>query len=479
MVKPMNTIHKQRFPHALRPLALLLPLLLAGCNTAPDAQDYAPKQINSGDFVSRAEGQESLQPLPNDWWQLYHDERLNQLVTQALSANNDLRMAEANLRRAQAVLKQSKSDRLPSTTLSGGASYGDAEQSVNDKQWSESAGLSVAWEADFWGRISQAIDAANADVASQRAVRDMVRVTVAAETTRAYLNLCAYGNQLQVAQASLANSQHQRDIVAAQLHAGTVTESALASAEAIVETVQAQLPMAHAAKQNALFELSALLGLTPAEAPSDLQSCHQPPAVAIALPVGDGTELLRRRPDLRQAEQTLAADIARVGVATADLYPRITLGASANYLHNDVVKGSDSFTYGIGPLISWNFPNMAAARARLAQAEAQADASVANFDAQVLNALKEVEQALTSLNAVTQQQQALARAEQQANRAYQLDQARFDVGAIAHVALLVTQRNLLDSRAANAEAQVALTNAQVDLFRALGGGWQQLPSPQS
>ncbi|QYK11022.1 efflux transporter outer membrane subunit [Shewanella mangrovisoli] len=462
--------------HKLRPLALLLPLVLNACSTAPNPQDYAPHAVNVGEFVSLVDGQESVQPLPNDWWQLYHDPRLNQLVTQALSANNDLRVAEANLRRAQAVLKQSKSDRLPSTNLSGGASYGDAEPTVTDEQWTESTGLSVAWEADFWGRISQAIDAANADVAAELAARDLVRVTVAAQTTRAYLNLCAYGNQLQVVQDSLANSLQQRDIVAAQWQAGKVTESALASAESVVETVKSQLPMAQAAKQNALFELAALLGVTPAEAPANLQDCRLPPSVSLALPVGDGSELLRRRPDLRQAEQALAADIARVGVATADLYPRITLGASANYLHNDVIKGSDSFSYGIGPLISWNFPNTSAARARLTQAKAQADASVASFDAQVLNALKEVEQALTSLNAVTEQQQALARAEQQANRAYTLDKARFDVGAIAHVQLLVSQRNMLDSRAANAESQVALTNAQVDLFKALGGGWQPISS---
>lgn len=478
MVNLHRTEQQLNIRQTLRPLALLLPMLLAACTTTPAPEDYATQQIHGGDFVSSSM-LESQQPLPNDWWQLYNDQRLNALVAQALSTNNDLRVAEANLRRAQAVLKQSTSDRLPSTTLSGGANYGDAEQSVNDEQWTESAGLSVAWEADFWGRISQAIDAAQADVAAQQAARDMVRVTVAAETTRAYLNLCAYGNQLRVAQASLANSEAQRDIVAAQLQAGTVTESALASAEAVVQTIQAQLPEARAAKQNALFELTALLGLTPANAPSDLLQASLPPALAVALPVGDGTELLRRRPDLRQAEKILAADVARVGVATADLYPRITLGASANYLHNDVINGSDSFSYGVGPLISWNFPNTVAARARLAQAKAQAQASVASFDAQVLNALKEVEQALTSLNAVTEQQQALARAEQQATRAYRLDKARFDVGAIAHVELLVTQRTMLDSRAANAAAKVALTNAQVDLFKALGGGWRAMPEPNA
>ncbi|QSX35248.1 efflux transporter outer membrane subunit [Shewanella avicenniae] len=457
----------------LRPLALLLPLVLAGCNTAPNSAEYAPKSMNTGEFVSHLNGQTALQPLPNDWWQLYQDERLNQLVRQALNANNDLRVAEANLRRTQALLQQTSADRLPATTLSAGATYGDATQGASDDQWSETAGLSVAWEADFWGRIRQAIDAAEADVAAEQAARDMVRVTVAAETTRAYLNLCAYGNQLNVVEASLANSKTQRDIIAAQFAAGTVTESALASAEAVVATVQAQLPIAHASKQNALFELAALLGLTPAEAPQDLQSCTLPPQVALALPVGDGTELLRRRPDLRQAEQTLAADIVRIGVAMADLYPRISLGASANYLQNDVVSGSDSLSYGIGPLISWNFPNTLAARARLAQAKAQAQVSVAAFDGLVVNALKEVEQALTSLNAVTAQQQSLARAEQQATRAYNLDKVRFDVGAIAHVDLLVSQRNMLDSRTANAQAQVTLTNAQVNLFKALGGGWQQ------
>lgn len=460
-----NCLKKMRF------VTMLVPVLLSACSTAPDPQDYSTKQTNSGNFISLDTSLESVQPIPNNWWQLYHDERLNKLVAQALSANNDLRIAEANLRRVQARLKQSKSDRLPSTTLTGSSNYGNTEQSGNDEQWTESAGLSIAWEADFWGRISQAVDAANADVAAEQATRNMVRITVAAETTRTYLSLCTYNNQLKVAKASLANSQKQRDIVAEQLQEGMVTKSALASAQVMVETEKARLPVMEADKQNALFELTALLGLTPKQMPKDLQSCNHTPTIPVTLPVGDGKELLRRRPDLRQAEQTLAADIARIGVATADLYPRITLGASANYLHNDEINSSDSFSYGIGPLITWSFPNLTAAQARLAQAEAQAHASVAHFDAQIINALKEVEQALTSLNAITRQQQALARAEQQANQAYELGKSRFEVGSIANIELLMTQSNLLDSRLANAKAQVSLTNAQVDLFRALGGGW--------
>lgn len=454
----------------LRPLAVLMPLLLGACSTAPEAERFAAHPATSAEFINATA--ESGDALPAHWWQLYQDDTLNSLVEQALNANKDLQVAQANLRKAQGVLRASEADRLPSTDLSGGATYGDASTPGEDAQWDRSAGLAISWEVDMWGRIDQAIDAAKQDIEVQRAARDAVRVTVAAETTRAYLDACAYGFQQTILEQSLTNSQAQLDIVNAKVDAGTATELERANAESVVATVTSHLPMVKANRQNAVYELSALLGLPPADAPVDVASCKVPPQLTQALPVGNGTDLLKRRPDLRQAEHQIAADIARVGVTTADLYPSITLGASANYLANDVLSGSDRFSYGVGPLISWHFPNIAATRARIAQADAQADASVARFESQVLTALKEVEQTLTTHHAVQEQNQQLHRAWERSERAYTIAKARYDVGAIAYNELLSNQRAMLDARESYAASIAQSTNAQVNLFKALGGGWQ-------
>src|SRR3546814_4297710 len=139
------------------------------------------------------------------------------------------------------------------------------------------------------------------------------------------------------------------------------------------------------------------MGETPAGVPEEALKCTHPPAPSAAWPVGDGTALLRRRPDLREAERRLAADTARIGIATADLYPRISLGGSGSFLRNQDVRGSNSLSFSVGPLLTWSFPNVAVARARIRQAEAQGDASLAALDGKVLTALKEVDRKSTRL----------------------------------------------------------------------------------
>lgn len=189
--------------------------------------------------------------------------------------------------------------------------------------------------------------------------------------------------------------------------------------------------------------------------------------------MGDGRGLLARRPDVREAERQLAADTARIGVATADLYPRISLGGSGNFFRNDQVKGGDSFTFSLGPLISWSWPNLLVGRSRVQQAEAQAQASLAAFDGTVLTALKEVEQALSFYATEGERNERLQEAADHAAAAYRLADQRYRTGSIAFLDLLDAQRQLLDARMALANSSQLLGSRRVDLFKALGGGWQE------
>lgn len=456
----------------LKPLSIILALLLSGCVAQPDAARFTPDNVKTGPFLSQNPQHQTDTDLPDTWWQLYQDPLLDRLVQQALVSNRDLKVAAANLRRAQSRLRLSGADRLPQTGLNAGMSYGDNQVQGQDAQWSEQAGLAVSWEVDLWGRIDQAIDAASADLRAEQAAQDSVRIMVAAETARAYFNVCTFGYQTRVEQRSLANSMSQLTVVEAKVAAGSATQLELNQAQSVVASSRARLPLLEASRRNAAYELSALLGEVPGNLPGEIANCFEPPALVTSLPVGDGTELLRRRPDLRQAEQQLAADIARVGVATADLYPRVTLGAELNYLNNDTLRGSDRYSYGIGPLISWSFPNTVAVRARIDESKAVADASLEQFNGAVLTALKEVEQALSSVNAQQQQRDQLLIAQQTATQAYQLAQARYDAGALAYVDLLVNQQTMLNARSAYAASIQQLADTQVNLFKALGGGWQ-------
>lgn len=460
----------------LKATMMVLPVFAGACATAPEYNPPAATQAAAGPFVTQSTLFDTLAPLPDDWWRLYRDPVLDDLVARALAANTDLRIASANLVKASAIAREARIGRLPATDLTGGLSYGDAAQSgagsSGGAQLSGNAGLALAWEADLFGRVSSAIDAAQADAEAVEAARDAVRVTVVAETTRTYLSACSLATTLDVARQSLAISQQSLDLIEAKQRVGSANRLDVERAAAAAATARSVIPGLEGQRQATLFELAALLGLTPSEVPQAARTCLLPPEPVGALPVGDGAQLLRRRPDLRQAERQLAADTARIGVAVADLYPRISLGASGNFFRSDAVQGSDSFSFSLGPLLSWSFPNVGLARARLQQAEAQGDAALAAFDGKVLTALKEVEQALTYVETGTRQADALADAQSRAEEAYRIAGLRNRSGSIAQLELLSTQAELLQARSAYAASLQQLTSARIDLFKALGGGWR-------
>ncbi len=467
-----------------RNIAISLAALMAGaCAAGPDYRPPATPVTPDAAFVTQASGVDPAATLPDDWWKLYRDPVLDSLVTQALAANTDLRVASANLARAQAVLSEARAGRLPSTDLSGGASYGNGLQfggsqagggvaNLGNEQWTTNASGSLSWEADLFGRVSRSIQAARADAQAVEAARDGVRVLVAAETTRAYLNACSNAYALDVARQSAKIAEQNRKLVETRESVGAASRFDVERVASAAASARAAIPDFEARRQVALFELAALLGDTPDKIPAAAQGCATPPSPASVLPVGDGAALLRRRPDLREAERRLAADTARIGVATADLYPRISLGATGSFLRNDAVKGSDSFSFSLGPLISWSFPNMAVARARVRQAEAQGDAALATFDGKVLTALKEVEQALTRVATGQRRLDDLAEAQARAEKAWKLADQRYRAGAVSLLDVLTAQSAMLDARAAHAAALTQLSSDRVDLFKALGGGWQ-------
>jgi outer membrane protein TolC len=199
------------------------------------------------------------------------------------------------------------------------------------------------------------------------------------------------------------------------------------------------------------------------------------------IPIGDGQALLARRPDVRAAERKLGADVARIGVATAQLYPSVTLLGTVNIgapKIGDLGK-SQSFGYSVGPLITWNFPFNGAARARVHESQAIANGSLAAFDGTVLHALQETEQALARLSGAVEHEAALANAATASERAAQLTEIRYRAGTDSFLLLLIAQRDRAVARAALAQARADRASAQVSLFKALGGGWEDAPEVEA
>jgi len=469
-------------------LSALMIASLAACRVGPNYHAPALPTGAEAPLVSLNTAVETEAPPPDAWWRLYDDPRLDAFVQEALQANRTLAAADANFAAARAVVSAVHSQRYPSTTAAAGGLYGrDAttdeilELTGRPPQtfWLFEDIFQSAYEVDLFGRVHRAIEAANANADAVAAIRDGVRVVVAGETARAYAAICALGEELSVANHSLAVVSHEADITVKRHQAGANADYDVARAQALVAQVRSTIPELEGQRRAALFELTALLGRTPAQAPNGLTSCITPPHLVALIPVGDGSQLIKRRPDVRQADRRLAAATAEIGVATADLYPTIRLvglyGGAADQLSE--LNTNIGRTWGVGPSISWTFPNMAAPRARVRQAKAEQAAALASFDAVVLTALKETEQALALYSAALDTRQALGEAQDKVHAAFGFAQGQFGAGALSNLDLLTTEQSLIAVDAAVASSDAVLVQDQIAVFKALGGGWRSESQP--
>jgi NodT family efflux transporter outer membrane factor (OMF) lipoprotein len=461
-------------------------LTLAGCRVGPNFHTPTLPQGAETPLVSVNPQLETAAPPPDAWWRLYSDSRLDALVQEGLNANFDLAAADANFSAARAALSAARAALYPSTQVALSGIYGrdpTTEEILElggqppQKLWLFEDLFQVAYEVDLFGRVRRSVEAASANAQSVAAARDGVRVLVAAGTAHAYASVCALGEQLSVAHHSVEVVKREADISAQRYEAGGGSRFEVERAQALVAEVKATIPPLEGERRATLFELAALLGRTPVQAPMDLESCVTPPSLTGLIPVGDGQALISRRPDVREAERRLAAATAQIGVATAELYPIIHLigfygGAATEVGQLNTNAGQ---VWGLGPTISWTFPNQAGPRARVRQAKASQAAALAAFDEVVLTALKETEQALTTYGAALEHRRALIEAQERIHRSFEIARDGFAAGSTSYLDVLTTEQTLvaLDAEVASSDAE--LIQRQIDLFKALGGGWREAP----
>ncbi len=463
-------------------------LALSACAVGPNYKTPPAPEPASKAFVSPIGPSAVADQPPPDWWRLYNDPAIDPLVQEALVHNTSLEVAAANLAQARGALTLARAPLFPTNTVSAGAQYGVtsdalleselAHQKTPSASWYYSLGLDASYEVDIFGRVRRGIQAAKADVQAQAAAVDAARISVAGETTRAYLNACAYTQELTVAQQSLDVASQTYEVTVREARDGGASDLDVARAREAVERVRATLPGFDANRRVALFQLAVLTGQPPENISQAADACKTPPQLTTLLPVGDMNSLFRRRPDVRQAERQLAGNVARIGVATADLFPTITIGANAG-TGSATPSGlfrSSSTTYGIGPLLNWTFPNTLVAQGQIKEAKAIAAASYANFQGVVLQALQDVESALTTYDDEIKRNAALVHVHDQSGVAFKLAQTQYNLGRIGYLDLLTAQNDLIGAGADLAASDQALASDQVTLFKALGGGWEQAPA---
>ena len=458
--------------------------LLAGCTTV--GRDYSvPVDAIIRKPSALQEFQEMHNPavrnaeLPRQWWRLYSDPMLDELITRALQANTDLRVAAANVKRAEASLEMTKEKTLPKTELMAAPSYTrlSAEEYLLPgaplpAEYLYGVEGSLSYQLDLFGEVTRAIHASRANTAASRAAYDRVKVDIIAETTRTYLEICSTNHEIEIITA-LDSLQHQLTTLQGVLvRAGRGTSTDMKRLKVQEAHTHAALPLWRARQKAALYRMAAFIGKTPAELPHNIEARHSIPSIDRPLPTGDGGSMIQRHPDIRQAEEELKAATAGIGVATASLYPHISLGVSGgsvglaeNFLRND------TFKFSIGPLISWEFPNRSHAKTRIKGAEAETEAAYARFDGSVLNALREVETALTVYAHDLDRNRELRHAEAETDRVEQDTEKLFKGGKANIITKLEARKALLQISLDRAESDAKVLEDQVQLFHALGGGW--------
>lgn len=470
-------IKGRSFCRSILPILLLIPLLNGCFAVGPDyvrVKPEAPKTWHS----TLEGGLKDTPPAPDtlsQWWKVLGDPQLESLEERAVQGNLELKNARARVREARAQRGISETKLYPSIDATG--SMTDQRSSENNGLGHEgklyAAGFDAGWELDIFGGTRRAIEAAQAEVESS--VEDLhdVLVSLLAEVALNYVDVRTYQSRLAATKGNIAVQQETYELNRSLRQAGLIDELALEQSRYNLEHSRSQIPALQTGLEAAKNRLAILLGKHPGTVHQELAGQKPIPAIPLAVAIGIPAETLRHRPDIRRAERQLAAATARIGVATADLYPKFRLSGTIGL--ESISTGNlwqwASRSYHFGPSISWNIFDAGAIRRNIQVQNARQEQSLITYESTVLHAQEEVENALVAYAKEQQRRSALAKATAAAKRADLLARDQYQAGLVNFNDVLDAQRSLLSFQDELAQSSGVVTTNLIRLYKALGGGW--------
>jgi len=461
-----------------------------GCTVGPDHR--APKTTIPSAYhnVISTNITTVMPDDPARWWTVFRDPRLDSLIQRATESNLDLKLAEARLREARAARRRAAAAFLPGIDASGGYSRSRVSgNSLNGtgldrfgiplENDTYTAGIDMSWEIDVFGGNRRSREAATADLAAASEARNATRCSLLAELGLNYLELRGLQRQLEITRANLRSQEDTAAITRDRLNAGLGSELEVVRATAVMERTQGALAPLETAIQQVIHHLSILLGCAPATLHQELTTAWKPPIPgSLGVPLGLPSELLLRRPDIRQAERELAAATARIGVATADLFPRFYLTGAAGIQSlepGDFVDGGSRF-WSLGPTLRWPVFTAGRIRQTIRVQEARQEKALIRYEQAVLTSLEEVENALVSFGKEQERQRSLRDSETASRRAVDLARVQHRAGLVDFLDVLDAERTWLGAQEDLAVSERRLGQDLIRLYKALGGGWEPSPS---
>ncbi len=463
--------------------------LLAACTVGPDfvrptvptPERFARDSIATAPQGASANVVASSTPAADaEFWHSFGDPLLTQLVDEALVANHDLRIALSRFDRANALLRGARFDRWPTLTASASASDarasadqlpGVAREARDGKSYE--AGIVAGWELDLFGRVRRNVESQRAQAWATAADLDALQIAIVGEVARSYADLRGLQERLRVARENADNQRDTLRLVTARHAEGRGTDFDTSRASAQLEATRARVPALEAAVAVTMHRLAVLTGQEPGALIAELETQRALPSLPAAINAGTPGELLRRRPDVVGAEHRLHAATARIGVATADLFPRFTLGGLIGSHAIDAgalfERGSETRLVALG--IDWSFLDIGRVRARIAASDADAAGELARYQQTVMLALEDTENALVRYGHARVEDGHLERASRASANAARLAQVRFDAGATDLFEVLDAQRTQLQAQDAFADARTRSVTGAIAVYKAMAGGW--------
>lgn len=461
----------------LRLPILLAAACLAACTVGPDYK--APKADLPADWTEAKAAAESLDLRL--WWRKLNDPVLDQLIDSATRQNLDIKSAVSRLRQARA--ERGIANLVDTPSVSAGASYtrsgnaGTNQHGVN----SHSLSLDASWELDIFGGARRGVEAADADI--QAAIEDIrgVQVSLQAEVALDYLLLRGYQQQLAIARENIVIQKKSADITRKRQAGGFLTSLDVANADALVAATEAQIPALEAGARQTLYAIALLLGEQPGALVATLDPAAAVPAPPLDAPVSLPSELLRRRPDIRRAEAQLHGATARIGVATADLFPKFSITGAAGLQNAEAGKLVDwpSRFWSFGPSVSVPIFNRDAIKFNIEVQNALEEQARLGYQGSVLAALSEVESALVALRKEREHLDLLARSAQANRKAEEIATRLYNDGQTDYLNVVSAQRARLSAETALVQSRQALAGNWVALVKAMGGGWEEPRAEQA
>ncbi len=462
---------------------VILVLMVSGC--ASVGPDYTPPKTTAP-AVWNTQLSSGLSGRPPDiqvlarWWETLNDPMLSNIINQAVSANLDVKTAQARIREARARRDMATASWFPSIDAS--PAYTRSRMSGNGSGLSAgqknlySVEFDAAWEIDLFGGTRRTVEAANADLdAAGEGLHDAL-VSLAAETALNYVDARTFQTRLTAAESNLDLQKQTCEITQYRYQAGLIDELAVSQARYNLETTRAQIPALRSGLSEAMNRLSVLTGQAPGALNPLLAERRPVPVTPVTVAVGVPAEALRQRPDVRKSERTLAAQTARIGVATADLYPKLTLTGAIGLesISSGDLLSAGSRTWRYGPGLSWRLFDAGAIRQNIKAQSALQEQALLQYESTVLAALEETENALNAFVEEQNRREALSRAVEAATQAASLAEEKFKAGLADFSTVLDAQRSLVSLQDQLAQSNGAVATDLVRIYKAMGGGWTRL-----